>query len=166
MIKLFKKKKFDIEAFIAGSVKGLQLMTETHKNTWRFGQEKSWSVDEKKGRIIFSFADGVLASAPTQVVGTLVGTHHNEENTFTWGWGHPSVASELKRHAARVKAFGEQYDSEELTTKIVPCTEKRAWEYTALAMLLAEANGAYRAQLAPETAVFMTFGEVEFSNAA
>ena len=47
MLNLFKKKKkFDIEAFIAGSVKGMHLMTETHRKVWRLGQETSWSVDE------------------------------------------------------------------------------------------------------------------------
>jgi hypothetical protein len=43
----------------------------------------------------------------------------------------------------------------------LPSTERRAWEYTALAMLLAEANGAYCLQTQPDTFVFLTFGEVE-----
>lgn len=158
MLRLFKKKqqKFDIEAFIAGSVKGMQLVTEAHKKAWRLGQEKSWSVDEKKGKIIFSFSDGIQASAQAQIVGTF----NTKDNTFMWGWGHPSVSQDLQRHAARVKVFGEQYGSEELTTKEVQCTEARAWEYTALAMLLSEANGAYRVLVGSDTAIFMTFGEV------
>ena len=158
MLGLFKRKKknFDIEAFIAGSVKGMQLVMETHKKTWRLGREKSWSVDEKMGKIIFSFEDGVSASAPAQIVGTF----NTKENTFMWGWGHPSVAQNLQRHAARVKVFGEEYGSDELTTRKVQCTEARAWEYTALAMLLSEANGAYCVQVGTDTSVFMTFGEV------
>ena len=163
MLKLFRKrKKFDIEAFIAGSVKGMQLMTETHRKVWRLGQEKSWSVDEKKGKIVFSFADGVAASAAVQIVGTF----QPAENSFMWGWGHPSVVPDLQQHAARVKAFGEEYGSPEFTTRKVPCTEDRAWEYTALAMLLSEANGAYRVQLGADTAVFMTFGEVVLDKSA
>ena len=157
MLRLFKKKKqFDIEAFIAGSVKGMQLVTEEHKKAWRLGQEKSWSVDEKKGRIIFTFADGVQASAPAQVVGT----YNIKDSTFMWAWGHPAVTPDLQQHAARVKAFGKEHRSQELTTSQLPCTESRAWEYTALAMLLSEANGAYRVLVGTDTAVFMTFGEV------
>lgn len=163
MLRLFRKKKtFDIEAFIQGSVEGLRLVTEAHKANWRFGQERSWSVNEEEGRIQFNFADGIVASAPAQVIGTF----HSDDNTFTWGWEHPAVVPNLKHHAVRVKAFGEQYDSRELTTPTVPCTAKRAWEYTALAMLLAEANGAYRAQTGPDTFAFMTFGAVEFSRQA
>ena len=163
MLKLFKKKKkFDIEAFIAGSVEGMHLVTETHRKVWRLGQEKSWSVDEKMGKIIFSFADGVAASAPVQIVGTF----HTTENSFMWGWGHPSVAPDLQQHAARVKAFGVEYGAEEFTTRKVQCTEDRAWEYTALAMLLSEANGAYRVMVGTDTAVFMTFGEVALDRPA
>ena len=72
----------------------------------------------------------------------------------------------LQRHAARVRDFGIEYGSEELITQQIPCTEKRAWEYTALAMLLAEANGAYCLQTTPETFVFMTFGEVDLKKRA
>lgn len=156
MLKRFKKKKFNLEAFIAGSLDGLKLMNDAHRAAWRLGQEKSWRVNEKAGKIIFTFADGAEVSAPVQVIGT----YHAKDCMFTWGWGHPSVARGLQQHAAGVKAFGEELAVEEMTTQQVPCTEQQAWEYTALAMLLAEANGAYRAQIAPDTYVFMTFGEV------
>jgi hypothetical protein len=163
MLRLIKKKKkIDIEAFIADSFKGLQLVTEEHRNRWHLGQEKAWSVDEATGRISFSFANGAVVTAPAQVVGT----YHLADKTFTWGWKHPNVLPNLQRHAARVRDFGIEYGSEELITQQVPCTEKRAWEYTALAMLLAEANGAYCLQTTPETFVFMTFGEVELKKSA
>ena len=154
MLKLFKKKAFDIEAFIAGSLEGMQLVNKAHRETWRLGQEQSWKVDEDAGRITFSFGDGVVVSAPVQIVGI----HDTEKQIFIWAWKHPSVVPDLRRHAAQVRAFGEQYHSSELTQPQTRCTEKRAWEFTALAMLLAEANGAYRVQTAPGTFVFMTFG--------
>ena len=162
MLRLIKKKKkIDIEAFIADSFKGLQLVTEEHRNRWQLGQEKAWAVDEAAGRISFSFANGRIVSAPAQVVGT----YHVSDKTFTWGWKHPNVLPKLQQHAARVRDFGIKYGSEELTTQQIPCTEKRAWQYTALAVLLAEANGAYCLQTTPDTCVFMTFGEVELKNA-
>jgi hypothetical protein len=161
MLRMVKKKKrIDIEAFIADSFKGLQLVTEEHRNRWQLGQEKAWAVDEVSGRISFSFANGAVASAPVQVVGT----YHVSEKAFTWGWKHPNVLPNLQRHAARVRDFGIEYGSDELTTQHIPCTEKRAWEFTALAMLLAEASGAYCLQPSPDTFVFMTFGEVELKN--
>jgi hypothetical protein len=163
MLKLIKKKKkIDIEAFIADSYKGLQLVTEEHRKRWQLGQEKAWAVDETSGKISFTFAGGVIATAPTQVVGTfdVIG------KIFTWGWQHPNVVPKLQRHATRVREFGIEYGSEELTTRQVPCTERRAWEYTALALLLAEANGAYCLQTQADTFVFLTFGEVDLRQAA
>jgi len=163
MLRLVKKKKrIDIETFIADSFKGLQLVTEEHRNRWQLGQEKAWAVDEVSGKISFSFADGEVVSAPAQVVGI----YHVGDKTFTWGWKHPNVLPNLQRHAARVREFGIEYGSEELTTQQISCTEKRAWEYTALAMLLAEASGAYCLQPSPETFVFMTFGKIELKKRA
>jgi hypothetical protein len=156
MFKLLKKKKFDVEAFIAGSLEGMRLMNDTHRKSWRLGQEQSWKVNEAEGRISFSFADGAVVSAPVQIVGT----YSDEEKDFTWGWEHPAVPQSMQRHAARVKAFGEQYESLELKTAKIACSEKRAWEYTALAMLLSEANGVYRVRGSTGVLVFMTFGEV------
>jgi hypothetical protein len=162
MLKLIKKKKkIDIEAFIADSYKGLQLVTEEHRKRWQLGQEKAWAVDEENGRISFTFSDGTVASAPAQVVGT----YHVQDKVFTWGWQHPNVLPKLQRHASRVREFGMEYGSEELTSQQVPCTERRAWEYTALALLLAEASGAYCLQTQADTFVFMTFGEVDVRRA-
>jgi hypothetical protein len=157
-----KKKKIDVEAFIADSFKGLQLVTEEHRNRWQLGQEKAWAVDEVNARISFTFSSGVIASAPTQVVGT----YQIAEKIFTWAWNHPNVPPNLQLHASRVREFGAKYDFTELTTQQVPCTEKRAWEYTALAVLLAEAAGAYRLQTTPDILVFVTFGEIELRQPA
>lgn len=158
MLKFFqRKKKFDIEAFIAGSVQGMEHVIAAHKEAWRFGQEKAWKVDEAAGRLSFCFDDGTVVSAPFQVVGTL----DAGSKSFTWGWHHPAVAPALRRDAERVKAFGEQWGAKEFIEPKVPhCTEKRAWEYAALAMLLAEANGTYRVPVAPGTSAFVTFGAV------
>ena len=162
MLKLLKKKKkIDVEALIADSYKSLQLVTEEHRKNWQLGQEKAWAVNETSGKISFTFADGAVASAPAQVVGTF----QVQDKTFTWGWQHPNVVPQLQRHAQRVREFGMEFGAEELITQHIPCTERRAWEYTALAMLLAEANGAYCLQTQPDTFVFMTFGEVALKHA-
>jgi hypothetical protein len=158
MFGLFKK-KFDLEAFIAGSVEGLQMVTDAHRGTWHLGEEKSWDVDQDIGEIRFLFADGTVASSPVQIVGTF----NAKDGTFMWGWNHPSVTPSLQMAAARVKEFGEEHQSIEFQTHKVSCTEKRAWEYTALAMRLSEAGGAYRAEASPGTYVFMTFGEVRLA---
>jgi hypothetical protein len=159
MLTLFKKKKFDIEAFITDSYEGLKLVMDGHRKKWSLGEEKSWKVDEREGRLIVSFVDGTVASAPAQVVGTL----NSKDATFQWGWEHSAIPPSMQLHAAIVKNFGIKHRAAELTTQIIPCTEKRAWELTALATLLAEANGAYRIQASTGIHVYMTFGEIALS---
>jgi hypothetical protein len=159
MLKL-KKKKIDVEAFIADSFKGLQLVTTEHRKKWRLGQEKAWAVDENSGKVRFTFADGAIVSAPAQVVGI----YRIAQKIFTWAWNHPNVPLNLQHHAQRVREFGVKYGSTELTTQTLPCTEKRAWEFAALAVMLAEADGAYCLQTAPDTFVFVTFGEVDLKH--
>lgn len=158
MFGLFKK-KFDLEGYIAASVEGLRMVTAAHQSTWHLGEEQSWNVDQDQGLLIFTFANGTTASAPVQIVGT----YNARDNTFMWGWEHPSVVPDLQQNAAQARAFGQEHGSKELTTQTVSCTEQRAWEYSALAMRLSEANGAYRAEAAPGTFVFMNFGEVSLA---
>jgi hypothetical protein len=159
MLKLFKKKKFDLESFITSSYEGLQLVMDVHRKKWNIGEEKSWKVDEREGKIILAFTDGTVASAPVQIVGML----NTKENTFQWAWGHSSIVPSMQLHAALTKSFGVKHRAPELTTQFITCTEKRAWELTALTTLLAEANGAYRVQVRPGVYAFMTFGEVSLS---
>lgn len=149
----------DIEAFIAASLEGLRSVTSIHQETWNLGGADNWSVDQNGGELVWTFDDGTVARAPVQIVGT----YSERGQSFMWGWNHPSILPPLQEAAWAVKAFGEEHGVEEFTTHKVECSEMRAWEYTALAMRLTEANGAYRAEASPGTFVFMTFGEVQLS---
>ena len=173
MFGLFKKKSadasantpgngFDIEAFIAGSIEGLRQTTAAHSATWQLGKEKTWNVDQDTGKVVFSFADGTTATSDVQIVGTW----NANDSTFLWGWDHPSVEAPLQLNAARVKAFGELHGNAELSTRKNVCAEARTWDYTALAMRLSEASGAYRAEAAPGTWVYLNFGEVTLARQA
>ena len=51
-----------------------------------------------------------------------------------------------------------------MTARTVACTEAKAWEYTALALHLSNAQGGYRGP-SGTTLVFMTFGTVSLSRA-
>lgn len=155
MLKLFRK-KFDLEGYIAASVEGLRIATAAHSQVWHFGQEGRWDVDQDRGTIILRFADGVTATAPVQIVGT----YDSSDSSFLWGWDHPYVAAQLQKHSVEVKAFGEKHGAKELTTRKIRCTPQRAWELTALAMRLAQANGAYRGETSPGKYAYFTFGEI------
>lgn len=146
------------EKFIAQSLAGLQDVSNVHSQTWGFGSEETWGVDQDTGKISFYFADGKLAEAPVQIIGT-----YAPNGTFMWGWNHPSVQEPLSSDANLVRDFGEKYQLNKLLTQQVEISEQEAWEYTALAMRLSNANGAYRADAGGGTLVYMTFGEIKLS---
>lgn len=147
---------FDLpyDVLTAQGMEGLRLQTAAHDAAWHLG-EASWSVDQDTGKIVFVAPNGITATCPVQIIGTF----NSLDNTFLWGWEHPSVVSPLQEHARKVREYGERHSIAELTTQKINCTEEKAWELTALACRLNEAQGAYRGP-AGTTFVFMTFGLV------
>jgi hypothetical protein len=152
------EKEITPQKFIAQSFKGLQMATQAHASTWGLGSEQNWDVDLNLGTITFTFADGKVATAPIQVVGT-----YAPNGTFLWGYDHPSVKDNLGDHAKRVKEFGEKHNIDEILTQPAAITQEKAWEYTALCMRLGDYSGAYRGHAGGGTYVFLTFGEVKLS---
>lgn len=147
-----------VELFVRQSVEGLKTQTSAHSATWHLGEEKSWSVDQDQGLIRFVFANGVVATAPVQIVGT----YNPKSGTFLWGWDHPSVSAPLRRAATRVRDYGLKNKHGPFTTREIECTEEQAWEFTAVAARLDSANGAYRASSGGPL-VYMTFGEIKLA---
>jgi len=135
----------------------LRLKTAAHDGAWQLGKA-SWTADLNAGKIVFLSPSGVTATCPVQVVGT----YNTEDGTWLWGWNHPSVPPPLQEHARQVRAYGEGHNIASLTTPMLQCLETEAWEFTALACKLGQAQGAYRGPMGP-TLVFMTFGEVTLS---
>jgi hypothetical protein len=146
----------DQSAFIEGAVEGLRQQTSAHSATWHLGQEKKWAADLDTGILTFTFADGTEATAPLQVIGT----YNTLDGTFLWGWDHPSVPEELRRDAQLARQWGEKNKVDNFTIRKVKCTEKEAWEFTAVANRVASSNGAFRGP-AGTALVFMTFGQVK-----
>ncbi|BBW91659.1 hypothetical protein PS1M3_17460 [Pseudoalteromonas sp. PS1M3] len=151
--------EMDPQKYIAQSYSGLQDVTQAHSRSWGLGQEINWGVDQSTGLISFIFEGGKKAEAPVQIIGT----YSSSQGTFMWGWEHPSVQPSIGEAAALVKNFGEEHGLSKLTSQPVKLTEQEAWEFTALAMRLSNANGAYRANAGGGTWVYMTFGKVSLS---
>jgi len=147
-----------VEFFVQQSLEGLKAQTTAHSATWHLGAEESWSVDQDKGSVQFLFADGVVATASVQIVGT----YNPQSGTFLWGWDHPSVAEPLRRAAILVRGYGEENEVLRFTEREISCTEAEAWEFAAVAARLDSANGAYRGDSGGPL-VFMTFGEVKLA---
>jgi hypothetical protein len=144
----------DYTLTMARAMPHLQSLQAMHSATWKI-EDAAWDVDLEIGTITFRFEDGRIVTAPVQVIGT----YNTDDGTWLWGWDHPSVGEAQAIDANLVKAFGEQHGVADLTTRKLAITEDRAWEFTALACLLADAQGAYRGPSGP-TFVFMTFGTI------
>ncbi len=153
---------FDVQAFIAQSMAGMQAATTAHCATWHLDEAEQWSVDMDSGLIVFQLPGGVVATAPVQIVGT----SNSEDGSFLWGWDHPSVPAELAEHAQLALAFGRAHGLHAYTTRKVDCDDSLAWEFAAVAMRLGEASGTYRAQASETAHVWMTFGQVSLSAAS
>lgn len=120
-----------------------------------FGDEHfDWSVDLEAGTIKFTSATKVV-SAPVQVIGT----YNSQDGTFLWGWDHPSVPEARGADARLAREFGKLHKLPLFTTRKIECTEDQAWSFTAVALYLSGAQGAYRGP-AGTALVFMTFGEM------
>ncbi len=129
-----------------------------HQEIWQIGAADRWDVDQEIGNIWWTFSDGVIASAPVQIVGT----YNSLDSTFLWAWDHPSILEPLRKDAQAVLAFAKANDVEFLCDRMIECSEDTAWNLVALATLIADRQGAYRGPTGA-TATFMTFGEVKIS---
>ena len=135
----------------------LQTLTAAHERMWQIG-EASWGADLEAGTITFDSPNGMHVEAPVQVIGT----YNTEEETWLWGWDHPSVQPPLDQHAKQVLEYGEQNGIADLTNRKLQCSSERCWELAAVTCLLSEAQGVYCGPSGP-TLVFMTFGRVKLS---
>jgi|GEM_PF-2846830 len=142
----------DLQPQIDKAMAGLRALTAAHDGVFRISQA-DWSVDQDEGAITFTSPNGMIAKAPVQIVGS----YNTRDGTWLWGWDNPSLEDSLTEHARKVQSYGREHGYEVLTTPMLTCPEEQCWELTALACMLAEAQGAYSGP-AGEVRVFMTFG--------
>lgn len=151
--KLFGRNEAQVT--IEKSMAELRLKQEVNSSVWGLGSTERWDADLEQGIIFFTGNDGIIVSAPVQVIGTL----NTNDETWLWGWDHPSVKEPLA-HAARLcRDFGQRNGLRRFIERKIACSESEAWEQTAVALHLSEGAGAYRGP-AGSTLVFMTFGEI------
>src|SRR6185503_18904964 len=98
-----------------------EMLTKTQANTeaWGLGTTDRWDADLDLGVIRFSNSGGLSATADVQVVGT----YNLEDETWLWGWDHPSVSPPLARAALLARAFGEKHGLAQYTTRLIHCSQ-------------------------------------------
>ncbi|HJV74037.1 MAG TPA: hypothetical protein VJ654_07440 [Noviherbaspirillum sp.] len=138
--------------FLATALARLQTCTAENSQRWGLGTESSWHLDMNAGLLQLNFADGRELHFPVQVIGT----YNRRDDTFLWGWDHPSVPEPLRRAAQHVRAYGAREGFDRFTTRTLSCSENDAWDFTAAAAQLDGVTGAYRGD-AGGAWIYMTF---------
>jgi len=134
----------------------LGALTVGHQGGWHFGDEDQWDFNQDNGDLVFTFANGTIATCPAQVLGTF----NTDDDTWLWAWANPSIGESLTSDARQLKEYGEQHGFSRLADDKWSGTEDDAWGVTAIASKLCGSQGAYRGT-AGSTLVFFTFGEVK-----
>jgi len=148
----------EFAALLDASRVHLAALTEAHQGGWRFGQHANWSMNQDEGLLRFAFADGMVAEAPAQAVGS----YSEVDRSWMWAWENPSINEFLKRDALRMRAYGEEHAIGRLTRPQWRADMEWAWSMTALTAKLCDAQGAFCGSAGP-TRMFLTFGEVKLS---
>ena len=147
------------ELTIARANNEIQLRTQIAIDTWGLDTAE-WSADLNTGTITFvNDEKKLMVTAPVQIVGT----YNTEDNTWLWGWDHPSVSESLSVAAQKVRDFGTEYHLEALTTRKLEISMEDAWGFAALACYLSGGEGCYTGS-ADTTKIFMVYGTVTISN--
>jgi uncharacterized protein DUF6882 len=140
------------------SIEELKLKTDAHRAAWGIDRIKRWDLNQDDGQLVFSFADGMKATAPAQIIGT----YNTDDHTWLWAWANPSIEDKLKSDALKLRKYGEEHHIDRLTQRKWVGTEDDAWAMVALAVKLCGEQGGYRGP-AGATHVFIAFGAVALS---
>jgi hypothetical protein len=148
----------EFQALLDKSMEELRAKTRGHQAGCGFGNADRWSLDMSKGDLLFAFGEGVVATCPAQIIGSL----DSSDGSWLWAWANPSIPESLQHDSLRVREYGLQHQIARLTSAELPCTEEEAWRIAALACMLCQAQGVYRGP-AGTAFVFITFGKVVLS---
>ena len=148
----------EFQALLDKSMEELRAKTRGHQVGWGFGNADRWSLDMSRGDLLFTFGEGVVATCPAQIIGSL----DSSDGSWLWAWANPSIPESLQHDSLRVREYGLQHQIARLTSAELPCTEEEAWRIAALACMLCQAQGVYRGP-AGTAFVFITFGKVVLS---
>lgn len=110
----------ELQPEIDKAMAALEILTGAHDRMWQIGQA-DWSVDQDVGTIVFNSPNGMIATAPVQIIGT----YNTQDGTWLWGWDNPSLEPALTEHARKLRAYGQKRGYEVLTTRKLTCPEEQ-----------------------------------------
>jgi hypothetical protein len=142
---------------VTKSVQELEVKNKANL-AWGQGTFDRWDLDQEAGTLVFSRKDGTRATCWVQIVGSF----DVEKKTWHWSWDNPSVAAALTVDACLLRELGTKNKIKKLTEANWEAEESDAWDMTALAVRMGEAEGAFSGP-SGHREIFMTFGDVTIS---
>ncbi|QPH53171.1 DUF6882 domain-containing protein [Pontivivens ytuae] len=144
----------DYETLLTMAGNHVAAQQSAHSGAWRMDEARRFDVDPAAGRISWFFDDGTEASAPVQ----LVGTWNPQDETFLWGWDHPSAPPGT---AQAVKNYADANGIAGLQTSQIACDFDACWRIAGTASLIGDLQGLYRFEESPGGAwVYVGFADV------
>ena len=164
--KLFKKKPpkaesvqtqpTNVDDLLEKAIAHNQALQEAHMQSWGMGEADRYDIDLESGLISWVFEDDKIVIAPA----TLIGTFNPKDNSFLWGWDHPMCPPADNSAANAVKTFAEEHNIEILQDRKISCALDETWNHAAIAVLLGDLQGCYRAKSGNGSFVILGFGEI------
>ena len=148
-----------MERYISAALDGAIMQIQSHDNTWGFSEANEWHVDQDTQKIIWTFDCGKVVTADVQIIGS----YNYEDGSFLWAWDNPSLELEIVLQSLEVKKFGKEHGFKSFIDGKIYISEKRAWEFAAVANRLTNTNGIYSADTGGPR-VFLSFGEVSINS--
>src|SRR5262249_40609031 len=105
------------------------------------GSWERFDIDQEAAAFTLSSDGKVRVRADMRIVGSLSRTSH----TWLWSWGNGQIVEGARRGVDWLQALGRQDDPPRPAEPKWSAEEVDAWEVTAVACLLLQAEGAYRA---------------------
>lgn len=136
-----------------------QTLMDVHSGTWGIDKADNYNLDLEKSEIMWTFADGKIASASAQ----LVCSWTSNDDSLLWGWEHPSAPIGTAIAAKQVKAHADTHNILELQNKKTSCTFDEGWALSSIAILVGNLQGVYRLQASPVAWVYIGFGKITLS---
>ncbi len=137
-----------------------QALMEVQAGPIGIAQATNWDVDLQAGSITWTLPDRVIR-APAE----LIGTWNAQDETFLWGWDHPSAPPGTAIAAAKVKAHADTHGITRLQTGTAQCSFEEGWQLASVAVLAGDLQGVYRGQASDTAWAYIGFGNVSVSAA-
>ncbi|MFV0260589.1 MAG: DUF6882 domain-containing protein [Acidimicrobiales bacterium] len=134
----------DYDALAEMAMNHVGALQTGHEQSWGMSRATDFEGDLNEGWIRWTLPD-MTAEAPMQ----LLGTWNPADESFLWGWDHPSAPPGSTVAAGAVKTFADKHGISELQTAKTTVAFDDGWPLAAIAVLLGDLQGIYRFEASP-----------------